>query len=216
MIRPSEEAGAMLLSVHIPKTAGVSFRLMLARLFGEGFVQHYWEITDARGRVLTEIPANATCVHGHFVADELAAQFPQAPLITWVRDPVERVVSSYFHRLRDPDWRHPVCVELHRQKLSVEKYAELDLVRNEMARFMGTKRPQDFAFIGLVEEIDVSMGRFFEQFDLPRVDVPRENVNPERRTNRYDLTESARARILELNAEDAAIYETCRNCWSAA
>lgn len=189
---------------------------MLARLFGEGFVQHYWEITDARGRVLSEIPVNVTCIHGHFVASALAERFPQAQLITWVRDPVERVVSSYFHRLRDPDWRHPVCVELHRMKLSVERYAEIELVRNEMSRFLGTKRPDDFAFIGLVEEIDASMARFFEQFELPRLELPRENVNPERRTDRYELSESSRRRILELNAEDAAIYETCRRRWSAA
>ncbi len=206
----------MIISVHIPKTAGVSFRLMLAQLFGEGFVQHYWEITDAQGRVLHDIPANATCVHGHFVAQVVADRYPGAPLITWVRDPVERVVSSYHHRLRNPDWRHPVCVELHRMKLSVEQYAEIELVRNEMARFMGTKRPEDFAFIGLVEEIDASMGRFFEQFGLPRVDVPRENVNPERRAWRYELSESTRRRILELNARDAAIYEACRERWSAA
>ncbi|HND62402.1 MAG TPA: sulfotransferase family 2 domain-containing protein [Opitutaceae bacterium] len=206
----------MIISVHIPKTAGVSFRLMLAQLFGEGFVQHYWEITDAHGRVLRDIPAHATCVHGHFVAQVVADRYPGAPLITWVRDPVERVVSSYHHRLRNPDWRHPVCVELHRMKLSVEQYAEIELVRNEMARFMGTKRPADFAFIGLVEEIDASIARFFEQFGLPRVDVPRENVNPERRAWRYELPESTRRRILELNAQDAAIYEACRERWSAA
>lgn len=199
----------MLLSVHIPKTAGVSFRTLLAGLFGPGFVQHYWEITDAFGRVVSEIPPGATCVHGHFVASTLAEKYPDASLVVWVRDPVERVISSYHHRLRAPDWRHPVCVELHEKKLSLAQYARLDLVQNEMTRFLGRCRPEDFAFIGLVEEIDSSMARFFAQFDLPPAPIPRENTNPERRTDRYAVDDAIRQQILECNQHDAALYANC-------
>ena len=199
----------MLLSVHIPKTAGVSFRKMLAQIYGPGFVLYYWEITDAWGRVCAEIPPDATCVHGHFEAHLLADKFPDATLITWVRDPVERVASSYYFRLRNPDWKHPVCIELHEKKLSLVEFARLELVRNEMTLFMGKRKPADFAFIGVVEKLEASMARFFQRFDLPPVSIPNENTNPERRSTSYGISAAERQQILELNQEDWNLYQTC-------
>ena len=199
----------MLLSVHIPKTGGVSFRTMLAQIFGAGFVLHYWDITDAWGRIQTDAPPDTTCIHGHFVAHTLAERYPDAPLITWVRDPVERVASSYYHRLRSPDWRHPVSIELHAKKLTLVQYAGLELVRNETTRFFGKMRPENFAFIGLVEDFDASIDRFFAQFKLPRLPVPRENTNPERRTRFYELRDDERRQILDLNQNDWDLYQAC-------
>ena len=46
----------MLLSVHIPKTGGVSFRNILKVYYAAGYAQCYWEITDAWGRVQAEVP----------------------------------------------------------------------------------------------------------------------------------------------------------------
>ncbi len=116
----------MLLSVHIPKTAGVSFRKILAQLYCEDFLLKYWQMTDAYGQVVTSIPANIRCIHGHYCPEVLLPRYPAARLITWVRDPVERVISSYFHRLRDPDWQHPVTRELHEKKLTLVDFASLN------------------------------------------------------------------------------------------
>ncbi len=201
----------MLLSIHIPKTAGVSFRQVLAQLFQEDFLQKYWHFTDARGQVVPAVPDNVRCIHGHFPPEALLPQFPQAKLITWVRDPVERVISSYYHRLRDPDWNNPISRQLHEQRLSLIQFAELDLMRNEIARFMGGKRPREFAFIGHTEQFDASLVRFREQFGFPAVPVPRENCNPARTTDRYDVDARTRRRIAALNELDFKIYEEiCR------
>jgi hypothetical protein len=201
------------LSVHIPKTAGVTIRNVLKEHFAEGFVLHYWEITDAWGRVREQVPAEATCVHGHYQTDKLAGLFPHARLITWVRDPVERVVSSYHHRLRDPDPRHPVCTELHEKRLSLLEYAALPLVRNEMSHFFGTKQVADFHFIGVVEDFDRSFARLTQLLGLPGGPAPRDNVNPDKKTSRYALEPKIREKILELNERDAALYEACRRMW---
>jgi Sulfotransferase family len=200
----------MILSLHIPKTAGVSIRNVLKEHYGPGFVLWYWQITDAWGRVQPEVPPGTTCVHGHFVADQLAAKFPEARLITWVRDPVERVVSSYHHRLRDPDWQHPVCHELHQKKLSLVEYAALPLVRNEMATFMGTKQPADFWFIGIMEHFERSFRLMTDLLGIKEAPLRRDNVNPDKKMERYELAPEVRAEIWRLNALDAAIYEECR------
>jgi hypothetical protein len=206
-IARSQSAGAdMVFSVHIPKTAGVSFRKILAQLYAEDFLLKYWQMTDAYGRVVTTIPANIRCIHGHYDPELLLPEYPGARLITWVRDPVERVVSSYFHRLREPDWQHPVTRELHAKKLSLLEFAGLELMRNEMARYIGRRSLEDFAFIGQVEAFESSLARFFREFGFPRIAVPRENCNPERQTTRYSIDGEIRKKIAALNAQDFEIY----------
>jgi hypothetical protein len=148
-------------------------------------------------------------VHGHYAAHVLADRYPNASLVTWVRDPVERVASSYFYRLRSPDWRHPVCVALQEKKLSLVQYAGLELVRNEMSRFFGERQPGDFAFIGLVEEFETAVARFCERFELPPVSIPRENANPDRQAGGYEISDREREQILELNLKDWNLYNAC-------
>lgn len=199
-------ASDVVLSVHIPKTAGVSFRKILAQLYGEDFLLKYWQMTDAYGRVVSEIPKNVRCIHGHYSADSLLPVYPAARLITWVRDPVERVVSSYFHRLREPDWQHPVTRELHEKKLTLVEFAALELMRNEMARYLGGQPIEDFAFIGRVEAFAESMAWFFREFGFSRTAIPRENCNPARHTSRYPIDATTRLKITALNEQDFEIY----------
>ncbi len=203
------------LSIHIPKTAGVSIRNILKEHFGSGFVLNYWQITDAAGRVVEQVPSDATCVHGHYQTDQLTGLFPAARLITWVRDPVERVVSSYYHRLRDPDPMHPVCHELHSKKLSLTAYAALPLVQNEMTRYFGSKKPADFFFIGIVEEFDRSLAVMAQQLGIPLPPSRRDNINPEKSGGRYELDFAVRQAILAVNEQDADLYADCRRRWGS-
>ncbi len=212
-MRPGPPHNKKYLSIHIPKTAGVSIRNILKEHFGPGFVQYYWQITDAWGRVVDKVPSDATCVHGHYHADKLARLFPGARLITWVRDPVERVISSYHHQLREPDMNHSVCRELHDRKLSLTEYATLPLMRNEMTRYFGSKKPEDFLFIGIVEEFEPSLAVMAELlgFAVPR--PRRDNVNPEKPADRYELDPAVRREILAVNEQDADLYADCLRRW---
>lgn len=203
---PRGDGSDMTLSVHIPKTAGVSFRKILAQLYQEDFMLKYWQMTDAHGQVVTSIPANVRCIHGHYSPDTLLPLYPKARLITWVRDPVERVVSSYFHRLREPDWQHPVTRELHEKKLGLVEFASLELMRNEMARYIGARRIEDFAFIGQMEAFEDSLACFCREFGFSPTAVPRENCNPERRASRYPIDAATRSKIAALNERDFEIY----------
>jgi hypothetical protein len=197
----------MILSVHIPKTAGVSFRRILADLYQEDILLKYWQMTDAYGQVVSHVPNHVRCIHGHFHPEALLPEFPDAKLVTWVRDPVERVISSYYHRLRGPDWLHPVDRELHAKKLSLVEFAALDLMRNEMARFFGGKQPKDFAFIGQTEKFESSLDDFLRQFGFGQVPAPRENCNPLRTAERYEVDYKTREEIAALNEQDLLIYD---------
>jgi len=203
----------VVLSIHIPKTAGVSLRNILKEHYGTGFFLHYWEITDSQGAVCEKIPPEAGCVHGHYHADLLVDRFPGASLVTWVRDPVERVVSSYYHRLRDPDWRHPVCRDLHERRLSLSEYASLPLVRNEMTAYFASKKPRDFLCIGIVEKFEPSLERMAQLLGIPEVKPRRDNVNPAKVTEFYELTPFVRREIEALNEQDLVLYEDCLRVW---
>ena len=196
----------MILSVHIPKTAGVSFRQILAELYREDILLKYWQMTDARGRVVSHVPGHVRCIHGHFHPEALLPEFPRAQLVTWVRDPVERVISSYYHRLRSPDWLHPVDRELHARKLSLVEFAALDLMRNEMTRYFGAKQPGDFAFIGQTERFESSLDEFLRRFGFGRIRARRENCNPGRMAERYPVDDRTRQEIAALNEQDIRLH----------
>lgn len=205
----------MLLSVHIPKTAGVSFRNVLKDHFGASYAQFYGEYTDASGRTQADVPVGAGCLHGSFVADELAARFPSASLVAWVRDPVERVASAYHQHLRDPDPRDGTAQKVHAERLDLVEYAGIFEARNRMAHFLGRMRPSDFDFIGVIEYFDESLERFCGRFGVPPQRGLRDNCNPARSGASYDLPATVREEILELNRADAEIYAECLEIFHA-
>ncbi|HVU16377.1 MAG TPA: sulfotransferase [Candidatus Didemnitutus sp.] len=197
----------MILSIHIPKTAGIRFRDLLRERFGAGLILHYYHITDATGQVLAGVPEAAECVHGTFRADALLKRFPQAQLITWVRDPVDRVISSYYHRLRGSDSAVD-GVEPPRE-LSLAEYADHPLVRNEMTRFFGARRPADFLFVGIVERQERSLARLRRLFGHDFAPAAREEIVPDGNVPRFVIDAGIREEIERANAADMALYREC-------
>ena len=197
------------LSLHIPKTAGLTFSLVLAEVFREDFFRSYWEITNCRGETVPAFPANARCIHGHIDLHALLPAHPDALLLTWVREPVQRVASLYHYWRREPDLRHPLCRALHERQLSLLDFARQDRARNDMTRFFAGYGPADFAFIGLFEELGPSMELFFRKFGLPPVPLAHGHRNPDRGADGYPVSAAEQAEIAELNADDVRLYRAC-------
>jgi len=98
----------VLLFLHIPKTAGTTLTSVLLRQYPpESIFEIYGLVPDQRIEELkTCSPGRrraVQCVIGHFYfgLDELFDE--PCRYITMLRDPVERVISSYYHILRTPD-----------------------------------------------------------------------------------------------------------------
>ncbi|HKK34980.1 MAG TPA: hypothetical protein VJ994_01655 [Paracoccaceae bacterium] len=115
----------LLVSVHVPKTAGTSFRAALHGAFGAGLRLDYHheraaarlhakgvDPVDLHRRWLDLGPARATakyfagpafagsrvaCIHGHFPAVKYlpAVLHRRVRFITWLRHPFRRMVSNY-------------------------------------------------------------------------------------------------------------------------
>lgn len=80
--------------LHIPKTAGTSLRETLCRGLGEDAVSPAFGASE-----MTEAEADAlrcySVVFGHISVTDARRFFPDAMLLTAVRDPVERCLSWY-------------------------------------------------------------------------------------------------------------------------
>jgi hypothetical protein len=102
----------MLISIHIPKTAGTSWRLIVEANAGRHASFASVELRDRdetatlalklldasrENEALTLIQqAGCQLIHGHR-ADAFLKIFPDSPVIVWLRDPLQRLLSEYMH-----------------------------------------------------------------------------------------------------------------------
>ena len=113
----------LLISLHMPKTAGVSFGAALQEYFGQRYLGDYSDFplntpTLERHRQAIDACLHAkdgdfkdvSCIHGHFLPAKYLLLADRRPcrFITWLREPVARLVSHYhywfdFYDPKSPD-----------------------------------------------------------------------------------------------------------------
>ena len=131
-----------LISVHIPKCGGTTFSNVLYRIYGDKFA-HITNISQ-----LKDINQDIRCIHGHYLFDpEWLKIYPNAKICTWIRNPVDRIVSYYVHL---KTWKGPAehITELHdrvRNGLSIFDFAEIN---NNMFAYIEKIALNDIDFIG--------------------------------------------------------------------
>ncbi|WP_024868640.1 sulfotransferase family 2 domain-containing protein [Pseudoxanthomonas suwonensis] len=212
-----------LVSVHVPKTAGTSFRLELQRAFGDGLrldnadrplAHPRWQRrADAlrqaclhAGRGLPE-----ACIHGHFLPLKYALA-RRVRFAVWLRDPVQRVISRYHHYLRHGrDERHHERFGLV-PGLTLEQFVRLPQYQDTCAEYLWGFPLERFDFVGIVERYHSDVVRFAECFDLQlEPSTQRANYNPERDGSRYEVEPGLERLIRRCNPRDVALYErACR------
>lgn len=210
----------LIVSIHVPKTGGVTFREALAAAAGGRLVLDYDDrplaprsfaraLRERLRRV--ELPADTRAVHGHFVASKYRRRYRDARFVTWFRDPVERLASHYYYWLREPDPKNATCRRLLQEQLTLEQFSALPEMRDVHLRFLGGVPVEDFAFVGLTEAFDEGMALFERLFGIAApAEAPRRNANPERRGERYELAPDVREAVARSNAADLALYARAR------
>jgi len=198
----------MLISVHVPKCAGTTFRLLIDQLYGNAVWHNYGIVFTKASARADLIPAGTRLIHGHFLADAFDEVVPSRRYITWVRHPVQRLVSNYYHFLRSPDMRDDCCRQLHERKLSIRQFSDLDWMQNETCRYLAGKPIDEFEFVGVSEKFSQSMRLFCATFGFGNLDeIPRANTNPDKMDGDYALSAEDFAYIADRNRADLALYD---------
>lgn len=203
----------LIVSLHIPKTGGTSFAAVLQRAF-PGQVAYLYKpyhprthpLLRERGKtleptVLARLEADGVRVlHGHGALSLYAEAAPDLGRVwTWLRDPVERVISSYFYQSSRseragsrPEMRDRVVGR------SLADYARMPANRNLQSRILGPIQVDSLGFVGITEMFDESLALL----GLSRDRTKMRNIN----NRRPEVSEADRELIAHLNQADIALY----------
>jgi hypothetical protein len=206
-----------LVSVHIPKAAGLSFQKHLTHLFGKRVIWDYghtdrpdYKPEKITPHILAQLRTNKTTViHGHLFLSKYH-HIPGLQRAMWFRDPVQRLLSHYYYWLRAPDMDHPNCAALHERGLSVAGFAELPELRNVFTRFLDGETVNELDWVGLVEDYQASVDLFYAMYAVgrdPRELTAHQNKNTARGDKtHYNLDEISVEAIEKLNSKDMELY----------
>lgn len=196
----------MIIYIHVPKTGGTSIRMAAAEHFGEdAMLYDYGPDAPRTSPIVRELLYDADepdhlvewihnngikFISGHFRMNRYPTLLPEADLITWVRDPVDRVVSQHQHRTRTLGETRPL-----------EEWVEKKRWRNIITRQAGVD-PNRFAAIGVLERHEESIELLNAYLGL-EIQSRHDNQSEPQEL----LDDSLRARIHALNLDDHAFVE---------
>jgi len=204
----------MWLVVHVPKTAGTSFRHALERYFGSkkivcdygynekattGVVRdHLYSAGEPKPigeLVQTLSDGSSKVLVGHFPVRKYADYFVPQNIIGFMRDPLIRTCSEYMHRIRNASYDG-----------SFSDFMREPSIKNIQTRFL-VGMPEE-AMIGLTEQYHESLLYINQSFQFKLSTLKR---NVDRKGGGQKFAESLSRHELELfhelNMEDIELYK---------
>ena len=194
--------------LHIPKTAGTSFRMSAEQYFGpDQVLNDYGEESpntseDIRSSVYCDDPAKLRktglekkFLTGHFSMAKYKEIFPNSPVVTFFREPVDRVISEYVHFASHYEFDG-----------SLTDFYRKPHFQNRQSRSLSGALPTDLEFYGITEDYQKSLEKFNQQYST---NFPMAKLN----TGKYQgaaksiASEDELAEIRELNKKDIELYE---------
>ncbi len=210
----------MLLSVHVPKTAGTSFFKTLQDVYGPRVLWHNndWveiatpQADERRRRHAAELIGDPElfadrfdAIHGHFSARKYAGLFPDARLVSFVRDPYQHVVSCYEFAVRSESLPHPGHHAFKARQMSI--FELIEMYPDHQSMYLDGVPLDEFALIGLHERYRESLVLFERIFGKTIPDHDRyENANPRRGGAAYEISVDVRRAVERYRAGDIELY----------
>jgi len=125
------------------------------------------------------------CIHGHFLPYKYDYFYGRdgTAFITWMRDPIERLVSHYYYWQRSyQNINHPKYLQkkVIEEEWTLKEFALSEELRNIYAKFLWNFPVEQFDFIGITEYFEQDY-QYFAQHYLGRddVSVPKKNIGSE-------------------------------------
>jgi len=196
--------------IHIPKTAGSSFRQAAEIYFGKDltFYDYGPEYKDTHPKI-TEYEYNngdrfaagryiithARFLSGHAPYSKYASFFHPNNIITFVRSPEQQICSHFEH-----------YINLHGYKKSFKEFILEKRFANIQSRMLNGIGIQGIGFVGLTEEYQdsVSLINSIYKTDFKPLQI---NTNQQKSSPNYILSSEELELIHSHNKEDFALYQ---------
>lgn len=137
-------------------------------------------------------------ISGHFKLARYTSTLPDADVITWVRDPVERVRSLHAHR-----------TEAHGLSTSLDEFSERPRWRNGIAIQAGDD-PAAYTAVGVLDRHEESVTHINARLGIDLA-VRHDNHG----ADRDDIDDDLRAEILRRNPEDHTFVDAANSLLDA-
>ena len=213
----------MLISLHLPKTAGNSFRKSLEMVYAGRLATDYDDFPIVTSKI--ERNANAVarccqyyfrtqnhieCIHGHFLPLKYLffGKKVNAKFVTWLRDPVERLASHYhfWKRYYNPATAKPLHKKFSDENWSLEKFCFSKEMKNVYSQFLWGFPISKFDFIGVTEFYEVDFNYLCNVILKIELPVLYENVNVDQNNKTYINDNALRSAIEKYHAKDMELY----------
>jgi hypothetical protein len=211
----------MLISLHLPKTAGSSFFASLKDHYGNHLLRDYADlpintpVLKRNGNALTRCIVNGVksyenieCIHGHFLPLKYL-MFRDAKFVTWMRDPVERLASHYYYWLRNynPDKAPLLQKKVVEEKWSLERFCLSPELRNFYSQFLWGFPIQRFSFIGITEYYETELEYFSKKILGTTLKSHGRNINPSNKGVSYYEDKNLRVKVEQYHSKDVLLYK---------
>lgn len=195
--------------VHIPKTAGTSFRKSLESFFGSSKVLYDYgaESVDTSKTIINYFYSNKVdpysffkemdnycTISGHVNITKYLPFSPVSQIVTFVREPIEQVVSHYNHYITH-----------HNYKDSFQNLVENPNIHNRQTQMLTGVPLELIGFIGITEYYDQSIKLINHQYQL-NLKILR--LNERQTTLPINLEDISRTKDLIIN--DQQLYNKAK------
>lgn len=212
------------ISVHMPKTAGTSFKAALSDFYHEGLIEDYLDrpinnprlsrnITALKNSIYNKFygPDDFGCIHGHFLPLKYR-WVSNTNFITWLREPVERLASHYYFWLRvyDPVDAAPLHKRVVEERWSLERFCLGPELRNFYCQFFWGFPIKGFTFIGIMEEYESELQYLSNEFFGSELRAEVLNVNPDSGEGYFSREPALRKKIKAFHKKDVQLYEAVK------
>ncbi|MBR9911237.1 MAG: sulfotransferase family protein [Gammaproteobacteria bacterium] len=204
--------------VHIPKTAGTSFRKGAESFFGGGNICYDYSVNSAETSSLVKdfiyesndclgfyqelMASSSNLLSGHVNVHKYIHGVGARNTVTFLRDPVERVVSEYWHFVRNNNYPGPL-----------ESFYRKPQFINRQRRILSNISLPLLGVVGITEQYNESLEIINHAY---KADIPglRLNTGSEEKSFSYELTKKQDVEIRKLNKPDIQYYQRARKLFN--
>ena len=196
--------------VHIPKTAGTSFRRGAEKYFSRKrivydygvnsdvtsplvkkslYVDHpdFWQFSKALGK--------SAMIAGHVPIRRFVSLWGAGNTVTFLREPLQRIVSEYAHFVRHKGYQG-----------SFKEFYSAPKMCNRQHRMLFGVNLEMIGLIGLTERYSESLEMLNDQFST-RILNRNDNLGKHRPKGQYEFGEEDIVELTKLNRKDVELYQ---------